>query len=68
MKSLPLYEICFHCQMTHFYNFSVNKHYIMKPNGTPFKVYKKLNSNVGLLNLFPTITPCMVSVLDSKAI
>jgi lysophospholipase len=42
---------------------TLNKHYIMKPNGTPFKVYKKLNSNVGLLNLFPTITPCMFRAL-----
>ncbi|RZC31919.1 Asparaginase domain containing protein [Asbolus verrucosus] len=38
----------------------LNKLYIMRPNGTPFKVHTKLNPNVSLLSFFPTITSSML--------
>ncbi|KAJ3649557.1 hypothetical protein Zmor_021293 [Zophobas morio] len=42
---------------------TLNRHFIMRPSGVPFRVHTKLNPNVGLLNFFPTMTPCMFRAL-----
>ncbi|XP_044265399.1 60 kDa lysophospholipase-like [Tribolium madens] len=41
---------------------TLNNNYIRKPDAGPFKVNTNLNTNVGILTFFPTMTPSMLKL------
>nr|XP_015837319.1 PREDICTED: L-asparaginase [Tribolium castaneum] len=54
----PNYDILADTQTT----IKLNNNYIRKPDTSPFRVNTNLNTNVGILTFFPTMTPSMLEL------